>query len=144
MDGRMTSVRCCGLNTLPHQLEQFKPDLVISCVPPNVDLGDTPMLKTGMEDIYNQTLIPYKNAVRRVLEAEGTRILVHCQHGLSRSAALACAKIYQSDPDGVDKFLEANPEVQPNPLLVLIADEELGADFDLLRRCRKRLKGASL
>lgn len=140
----MTGVRCCGLNALAHHLESFKPDLVISCVPPNVDLGDVPMLKAGCEDIYNQTLIPYYNAVRAVLEAEGKRILVHCQHGLSRSAALACAKIYQSDPDGVEKFLEANPEVQPNPLLLLIADEELGADYDLLRRCRGRMKGNSL
>ena len=140
----MKGVRVCGLATLGDQLELFRPDLVVSCVPTNVK-HDLPSVFATCDDIYNQQLISYKNAVRRVIELENAgRVLIHCQHGLSRSAALACALLYKRDPASVNRFLEDNPEVQPNPLLLLIADEELGADYDLMRRCQNRWKGKSL
>lgn len=135
-------VRCCGLQTLQHQLDVFQPDRVVSCV---VGVPHTlPMTTAICEDIFNMQLIDYKNAVRKVLDIEEDRVLIHCRHGLSRSAALACALLYKRDPASVNRFLEDNPEVQPNPLLLLIADDELGADYDLMRRCRGRMKGNSL
>jgi protein-tyrosine phosphatase len=137
-------IQVCGLVALENKLRDFKPDLVVSCVPPGVELGDVPMLKAGCKDIYLNQLSAYKDAVRSVLLIEEPRVLIHCQHGLSRSAALACALLWKRDPASVNRFLEDNPEVQPNPLLLLIADEELGADFDLMRRCRHRWKGKTL
>lgn len=148
-------IRCCSNADLGREIAEFEPELVISCVPPpNPNTGDPVLLDgderyiwvpAGCDDIYNQQLISYKNAVRRALSSfAGGKTLVHCKLGLSRSAALAVALVYKHDPEDVGPWLDANPDVQPNPLLLMIADEELGADFDLLRRCRGRWKGAQL
>ncbi len=139
-------IRCCGLSTLDREVVDFEPELVVSCVPPtSTTQTSARWLPAGCDDIYNAQLTSYQNALRNLLGAfVGEKTLIHCQHGLSRSAALALMLVYKHNPDDVRPWLEANPAVQPNPLLLLFADELLGADFDLMRRCRGRWKGYNL
>lgn len=133
-------VNISSLLRLSETVDEWKPDCVVAAIPTSLN-GDFEHLSLPIEDIYNVQIAMYKDAVCKVLECTRTRILVHCEHGLSRSAALAIAKLYQAEPDSVDRFLEQHPEVQPNPLLLLFADEILNADGDLLRRCSGRYKG---
>lgn len=144
-------VQTCGVQALQETILEFNPHLVISCASweSRLDLSEgwsARVVFARVDDIYNQQLIAYKNAIRAALDsAKGEdHVLVHCQHGLSRSAAIACAVLWQHEPSAVDRWLEQHPDAQPNPLLLLLADEILDADFDLLRRCRQRYKGRML
>lgn len=137
------TVTICGVARLQETIAAWKPDTVVSTVPAPVhDLAHVEVL---IDDLYNKELAGYKRALRTVLACRGKRILVHCEHGKSRSAALAIALIYREDGAvGVAAFLAAHQEVEPNPLLLFFADELLEAHGDLLRSCRGRYKGASL
>lgn len=145
----MTEVNICGLATLDKTIEDFQPDVVVSALrfyPPSLIRSKVVKARwhTNIDDIYLREMAGYKEAIRGVLDLEEERILIHCRHGQSRSAALAIAKIYQGNPDGVTQFLEDHPEAEPNPLILLFADEILEADGDLLRRCKDRYKGRNL
>ena len=75
---------------------------------------------------------------------DDNRILIHCQHGRSRSAALAIALLGRDSPNDVREVLRHHPEAEPNPLLLLLADEILGAKGELLQACAERYKGRTL
>ena len=141
----MMNVTICSIHDLPKYIDSQAPDLVVSAVNGPMELPTSAThLKLPIEDVYNVMLRTYKEAIRDLLHAEGKEIVIHCYHGISRSAALACIKLYQEDPELVDLFLKENPKAEPNPLLLLFGDEELEADGDLLRRARWRYKGARL
>lgn len=141
----MADVTICSLKALSHTVRAYEPTTVVSAIPVTFD-GEQAFqhVSVPIEDIYNVQLRAYKDAIRKVLACESERIVVHCEHGQSRSAALAIAKVYQQNPDDVATFLDQHPEAEPNPLLLLLADELLGADGDLLKRCRERYKGRRL
>lgn len=145
MVGVTVDVTICNLRSVAKMVNEWTPDVVVSAVPIGID-GAPPFkhVDVPIDDIYNRELLLYKNAIRAVLAVKGERILVHCEHGQSRSAALAIAKIYQDNPDNVEVFLTEHPEAEPNPLLLLLADEILSANGDLFARCRFRYKGRQL
>lgn len=95
-------------------------------------------------DILNRQLASYKNLIRNTLQLSEGPVLINCEHGRSRSMALALILVYRENPDDVAEFLEQHPEAEPNPLLLLFGDEILGAGGDLLKRCSGRYKGRAL
>lgn len=137
-------VKISGIRDLPRTADNWKPDCIVSAVPVPEGMFDGNHLRVPIEDIYNAQLQSYKDAIRAVLAQDSERMLVHCQHGMSRSAALAIAKLYQHDKHAIAPFLEEHPEAEPNPLLLLLADEILGTGGGLLRRCSERYKGRRL
>ena len=140
----MVEVNICSFDKLWNVINLWKPDTIISAIKIGMPSTNSHRIEVPIEDIYAREIILYKDAIREVLACTSQRILIHCWHGRSRSAALAIAKIYSVNPDGVATFLEEHPEAEPNALLLLFADEILGAEFDLLRRCKGRYKGHEL
>lgn len=122
-------------------IRDWKPDTVISAIPNILPPDELQHLSVPIDDIYNVLLISYKQAIRKVLACRGDRLLIHCEHGQSRSAALAIIKLYSEDPNQIEEWFHEHPEAQPNPLLLLLGDEILQADGDLLKRCRGHYKG---
>ncbi len=144
----MIEVEVSGVHQLDTAIKKYGPDVVVSAIEHQSILGVVPLgvrhLRVPIEDVYNVQLQSYKEAIRKVLATEGKCFVIHCYHGLSRSTALACVKLYQDNPDSVEPWLDARPSAEPNALILLLGDEILEADGDLLRRTRLRYKGRHL
>ena len=113
-------VHASSLAKLEESKQRYQPDCIVSAVP--VDKGNIEgcsHVLIPIADIYNAQLGAYKNAIRQLLRAEGSNFLIHCEHGQSRSAALAIIKAFQCDPTGTmaKRFLIEHTDAQPNPLL---------------------------
>lgn len=120
-------------------------DIVVSALLNAPVISGAEQLHLPIDDVYLGQIRGYKDAIRKVLAIDDEkRIVIHCEHGMSRSPALAIALLYKHNPDDVDAFLAQNETVEPNPLILLYADEILGANGDLMRRCRDRYKGRRL
>lgn len=126
---------------LNSRCNEFQPEIVVQCYQTPSPVQIHPAF---MDDILNWDIGVYKNAIRVVLGLTQKRILFQCQHGMSRSAALAIVKLYSEDPGAVPDFLQSHPEAQPNPLILMLADEILDTDGALVRLCKGRYKGAAL
>ena len=149
-------VRVSSIDNIPRSCLEWKPTHIVSAICSldirlaNVDYHEAvKSVKTSyldIDDIYNVQLKSYKDAIRLVLAADSERVLIHCRHGKSRSAALVIAKLYQQDSSGesVVEFLDGHSEAEPNPLILLFADEILKAGGHLLSLCRGRYKGSAL
>lgn len=136
----------CSVKAVATAIARKPPGLVISALRQPINQQTKNHHQFAIDDIYNHFIQQYKDTIRRTLRlAEGEDyIVVHCRHGLSRSAALALIIAYNQSPDAVDELLDMYPKIEPNPLLLLYGDEILKADGDLLRRCKGRYKGALL
>ena len=135
----MMEIRTCGIDTIESVIEEFKPDSIVSLLQnPKHHHG----IALPLIEIPVRFIAQFSDAIKAVLSIEADRLLIHCRYGEGRSAAIAIAKLYQQGPDMVDRYLRENQNVKPNPLLLLLADDILDADFDLLRRCRGRWPGS--
>lgn len=128
----------CSLSNLEATIASMRPDLVVSAVPASVAGAQ---LLVPIIDILNRDLRLYKTAIRAVLASPEEKILFHCEQGKSRSGALALAKVYQRDPGSVGEWIDAHPEAEPNPLLLLFADQILEAHGHLLAQTHSCVKG---
>lgn len=148
----MTEVNISSLKALNDTIREWKPDCVVSAVgiPAHGNTNklllanEVDRLLFPVEDIFNAQLSAYKDLLRIVLMLKNDRILIHCLHGKSRSGALAVAKLYQTHPTKVEGFLKDHPEAEPNPLILLLADEILDTDGAIVRLCKGRYKGCNL
>lgn len=139
----MPLVAVSSVYGLPHI--RVDVDVVVSAMTNAPVINGAEHLHLPIDDVYLGQIAGYKDAIRKVLALDGEkRVVIHCEHGMSRSPALALALLYRRNPDDVDAFLAQNADVEPNPLLLLFADEILGAKGDLLRRCAERYKGRRL
>ncbi|HEX7857737.1 MAG TPA: hypothetical protein VF503_29010 [Sphingobium sp.] len=64
-------------------------------------------------------------------------LLVHCYHGVGRSAAIALAILADrygagAEPDALEDLLAVRPEVTPNLVVVTLADQILGRSGKLI------------
>lgn len=144
------AVEICSLAGLVEKVGTWKPDRVVSLVPAGHERAHevervAPRTAAFIEDVMNQQLSGYKQAIRQVLALREARILFHCEHGRSRSGALAIVKAYQTGgSSAVRRFLDDNPQAEPNPLLLLLADEIMSTAGALVALCGERYKGRRL
>jgi predicted protein tyrosine phosphatase len=89
---------------------------------------------------------PNKGHIRRLFAfgrelEENPIVVVHCAMGRSRSAAAVIALLAQKNPnmenDIVNLVYDAAPHIQPNQLIIRLADEELGCEGSLIEAVEK-------
>ena len=139
-------VHTSSLAELETMIGKLNPDCVVSLVPEPSRIPGRTHVRAPIPDIYNRQLAAYKDAIRMVIATRGDVVLVHCEMGQSRSAALAIIKAFADDPTGAaaKRFLIEYPDAQPNPLLLMLGDEILKLDGLIVRFCRGLYKGAQL
>lgn len=131
----------CGLSQARRHHRKF--GAVITCEDPGtrdrLRVRGIPQLVLAFEDCDDLSLgyqVATTGDMERALEFERTyrdgSILVHCQHGVGRSAAIALMALADRlgegrEPDAIAALLLQNPRATPNLVAIQLAD-------DLLRR----------
>lgn len=144
-DGRRhTGFAFCSIDALSHAIEVFDPTVVISVWSPGWpirDIDGRPHLHLAMDDIEERSMstlgkvVPdhrHISAFLEMLEYNADRLLIHCKAGLSRSPALVIVAAVKAGHDPITICVEVRrliSWVQPNRLLLQIADEILGTDM---------------
>lgn len=123
-------------------------DAILTCEDPRerqtLRVSDRPQLVLAFEDCDDASL-GYAVATRGQVEEaltfmrehrEGS-LLVHCMHGVGRSAALALAELADrlgpgNEEEAVSSLLALRPEATPNLIAVAHADDLLGRGGDLV------------
>lgn len=153
-------IRICGLWEIQEHLHW--PTHVISIIQKE-RAGDLPrweqvparVLQLQFDDIQPAELLFPKQLrlggaradhVRQIIDfakgiPDGSRLLVHCEAGISRSTASAwialCARFPEESPLSLlNQVLLARPEARPNPILVGHADRVLQQKGKLLQTLR--------
>lgn len=103
-----------------------------------------PHLVLTFEDVDHDTLgvrVATREQVSEALEFasahKGGALLVHCFHGVGRSAAIALAILAERlgagrERDALTELLRIRPEATPNLVVVKLSDEILGRGGDLV------------
>jgi len=133
----------CALADVDSVARLHRPAGVVSLLNPDQTAapipGDPPRLVLRFNDIdapRDGLVAPDADTIARLLTfAEGApsdaRLLMHCWMGISRSPAAAFIVACARDPSRPEALIAAAlrqvaPSVTPNPLLVRLADEQLG------------------
>jgi len=99
-----------------------------------------------MDDVLDPTAIlaPTRQQVERLLAwaknlPQDSKLLIHCQAGVSRSTAAALAiKVQELGVDRIDEavtwLLRIRPQACPNPIIMQYADDLLQANGELFRQ----------
>ncbi len=133
----------CALHDVADMARRHSPGGVISLLSPDqlapALAGDTPRLVLRFHDIAEPSeglTAPDAGTVARLLEFATARgatdtLLLHCWMGISRSPAaafiLACAAAPAISEQEIARALRAaSPTATPNPLMVNLADRQLG------------------
>jgi predicted protein tyrosine phosphatase len=155
----------CGLDDIEEMASRHRPDAVLGLLSPDEPAprvaGDPPQLVLRFHDIgapQEGLTAPDAAAVARLLDFAAERrpedtMLVHCWMGISRSPAaafvLACVIAPAVPEEDVAWALRrAAPTATPNPLVVSLADAQLGrggrmvAAVSLIGRGREAARGA--
>lgn len=117
-------------------------DAILTCEDPRerqrLRLNDRPQLVLPFEDCDDLSLgyaVATRDQVQSALEFgrdnAGSSLLVHCLHGVGRSAAVALAILADRlgagrEDEAVSTLLEPRPESTPNLVAVELADSLLG------------------
>lgn len=123
-------------------------DALLTCEDPNerncLRVTDRPQLVLAFEDCDQPELgyaVATKDQVEKALNFlrfhRGKSLLVHCMHGVGRSAALGLMDIADRHGPGVEDetvaaLLDQRPEATPNLIAVSLADDLLGRGGALL------------
>jgi predicted protein tyrosine phosphatase len=153
-------IRICSLWEIQEHLSW--PTHVISIIQKD-KAGDLPcweqvsahVLQLQFDDIQPAELLfpkrlrqdaPREDHVRKIVDfaqtiPAGSRLLVHCEAGISRSTASAwialCARFPEESPLLLlNQVLLARPEARPSPILVAHADRVLQKNGNLLQTLR--------
>lgn len=140
----------CSLLELGGHAESLKPERLISIVSPE-EQPPTPAalkpeahLRVSCHDIVEPCpfeILPDRRHVEQIIEFASqwnpsSRILIHCQAGISRSTATALVAYAVHFPDTIDEaavhLRRTAPHARPNPLIVGLGDELLGLDGRLV------------
>ena len=133
----------CALHDVAEVARRHSPDAIVSLLstdqPAPEVAGQIPHLVLRFHDIatlHEGLTAPDAGVVARLLEFAGPRragetLLLHCWMGISRSPAaafiLACAAAPATPEEQIALALRrAAPTATPNPLLVSLADRQLG------------------
>lgn len=135
------------LSALESAVARYRPSHVVTLLSPE-HMIDTPAgfpperhLRLGMHDVadsWTSDCAPCADHVRSLLEfgrgwTGDAPMLVHCWAGISRSMAAAyillCERLGPGSEERVAQAMRARaPHAYPNPLIVRLADEQLGRD----------------
>ena len=140
----------CGILDLAELAATLGPGALVSIVAPEEQPPTPPEvaaaahLRLSCHDIVEPApmeILPDRRIVKRLIAfARDWRpeapMLVHCQAGISRSAAAALVSYAAHFPDTVERaaahLRHSGPHVSPNPLIVALGDELLGLDLSLI------------
>ncbi len=140
----------CGLDDMPEQVARLRPKRLISLLPaaeqplrpPQIETSDH--LRILVDDVDRAEegfTAPAREHVEALLDflrvtAPGESILIHCFAGISRSPAAALIAMVLTAPgrerEAAQMLRDRGPFVQPNRLLVRLADTLLARDGALV------------
>ena len=142
-----------GLFDMPPHAEELRPSHLVSIIQrefqpqrPSAVAAEN-HLRVAVHDVAEAdgwSVVPASEDVARLIrflrgwEAAGDNLLVHCYAGVSRStaAALIAWVVAGGAPESSARALrDAAPHAMPNPLIVRLADEQLGLAGRLIRAC---------
>lgn len=143
-------IHVCGILDVAELAAALNPGALISIVAPEEQPPTPPQvaaaahLRLSCHDIVEPApmeILPDRRLVKRLIAfARDWRpdapLLVHCQAGVSRSAAAALVVYAAHFPDTVERaaahLRDSGPHVSPNPLIVALGDELLGLEGRLI------------
>lgn len=128
--------------------QKRKWDAILTCEDPGerqtLRVSDRPQLVLAFEDCDDASLgyavatpLQVEQALEFIAQQRETSLLVHCMHGVGRSAALALAGLADrlgagAEEEAVAQLLSLRPEATPNLVVLTHADELLGRGGALL------------
>lgn len=139
----MSRIFVCGLDEMPHCVAELRPARLISLLPPQEQpptprqIASSDHLRLLIDDVdepgagANAPARPHIETLVSFLRSSplGPSILIHCLAGVSRSPAAALIAMALDAPGRereVARLLRsAAPFVDPNPLMIQVADEVL-------------------
>jgi predicted protein tyrosine phosphatase len=158
----------CGLDELADELESFIPTHVISILDPDDDLDDPLVFPESIKvlsirffDIHamggavgtmlsarDRAEYPCAEHAHAILEfgrniLSGSKVLIHCWAGVSRSTAAAylLACLHLPSNDAMNLILSLRQGAMPNRLIVRFADKALGAEGRMLAAIDDQRRG---
>jgi predicted protein tyrosine phosphatase len=152
------SLAICGVSELDSKISRFTPSHIVSITDPGDDeiqfAPEMPVLRLSFFDVHAELRkvggkpvrqkvddIPSIRHAEAIIEfgrgmPAGSKVLIHCWAGISRSTAAAFLLICMHRPGdeySAFQFLKAlRPQAQPNRLIVKYADKLLNAGGRML------------
>jgi predicted protein tyrosine phosphatase len=144
----------CGLDELADEIESSAPSHIVSILDPGEDGGDPLIFEESIKvlslrfyDVHatggvvgtmlsaqDRAEFPSADHAHAILEfgrniPSGSRVLIHCWAGVSRSTAAAfiLACLHLSPEEAMSLILNLRPGAMPNRLIVRFSDKILGA-----------------